>query len=81
MTFASVVEQRGHEKVTVVEAHADQSADNVESVTAVGHRHGLEQGHTRIGEEAANERCFLRIHPRPHVSDELPDPMHRSGPG
>ncbi len=81
MAFASIVQQRGAEQVTVVMAHPDQSAGNVESVTAVCHRHGLEQGHARIGEEAANERCLLRIHPRPHVSDELPDPMHRSGPG
>ena len=81
MTLGGIVEQRRRENVAVVMTAAQQPLGNVEAVPAVGNRHRLEQGHPAFGQDPADERRLLRLHARPDVGDELPDPMHRSTPG
>jgi hypothetical protein len=74
------VEQRGTEQVGIVVAGTQQLLCHVESVAAVGDRHGREQPRPTGRQDALHQRELGGFHPGAHVSHDLPDPMHRSGP-
>lgn len=80
MTFGGVVEQCGGQQVPVVMPGPEQALRHVDAVAAVRDRHRVEESHASFVQDPANERLLLRLDPRPHVGNELPDPMHRSAP-
>ena len=80
MSLGGIVEESRGQQVRIVVAGTPQPGGDVQCMAPVGDRHALEDGGGPIGQCAAHEERLLRFHPRPNVGDELPDPMHRSGP-
>ena len=78
--LAGVVEERGRKQVGILMAGSEEALRDVESMTAVGDRHPREQLLPPRRQDAFDERHLGRVDARPYVRDELPDPMHRSGP-
>jgi hypothetical protein len=58
-------------------AGRQQPRAHVQPVTAIGHRHGIEQRARLARQKPMRQRNLIGFDSRPHVSDELGDPMHR----
>ena len=80
VTLGDVVEQGRAEQVRVVVAALEDLLRDVEGVTTIGDRHGIEETHRCFRQEPLNEGRLLRLDAGSNVGDELSDPMHRSAP-
>ena len=81
MPFGRIVEEGRAEDVGIVDAGGDQPLGDVEPVPAVGDWHRAKEGQWPRTQDTRDELFLARLDARSNVGDELPDPMHRSGPG
>lgn len=71
------MEERRAQEVTIAVPGAQQPVGNVERMAPIGDGHAAEEADASIRQDPAHEGLLLRLDTRPHVGDELRDPMHR----